>query len=89
MLVRIPLGPAASRRRVENAPLRFGGAATDRSALFTGFTGPIGGSDVSPSCIIGYGFSGLPDADRRQSLSGQTRDLPVAVRTASLPAWGP
>ena len=67
MLARIPLGPAASLPRVEDAQTRLGGSAADRSALFVGFSGTIGGSDFSSSCIIGYDLIGLPDADRRQS----------------------
>ena len=39
-------------------------AAAD-AALFADFASTISGSDFSRSCIIGYSFISLPDADRQ------------------------
>ena len=44
VLIRIPLAPA----------LGSTGSATDRSALFVGFTATMAESDFSRPCIIGY-----------------------------------
>ena len=45
-------------------PLPSTDSAATEVALFTGFAGTTSGSDFSRSCIIGYSFISLPDADR-------------------------
>ena len=59
--------------------LRSTNSATDRPALFVGFTATMAGSDFSHPCIIGYGSSPSrcgPSLSR--DADGRTRDLPAS-----------
>ena len=69
-----PLAPA----------LRSTGSATDRSALFVGFSATMAGSDFSRPCIIGYGSSPSrcgPAAVAERSIARSPGSRAQSVRT--------